>query len=70
MTKKITLTILIIAALLVAIYKWIMSSDDNEEQKQPVEETKAATSEKEKVKPETNAEEVKENGEDTVENHK
>ena len=31
MTKKIVLTILVIAALLVAIYKWIMSSDDNEE---------------------------------------
>ena len=30
MTKKIVLTILVIAALLVAIYKWIMSSDDNE----------------------------------------
>ena len=70
MTKKITLTILVIAALLVAIYKWIMSSDDNEEQ-QKVEETETATSEKEeKVKPETNAEEVKENGEDKVENHK
>lgn len=41
MTKKITLTILIIAALLVAIYKWIMSSDDNEEQ-QKVEETETA----------------------------
>lgn len=69
MTKKITLTILIIAALLVAIYKWIMSSDDNEEQ-QKVEETETATSEKENVKPETNAEEVK-NGNDTVnENHK
>lgn len=68
MTKKITLTILIIAALLVAIYKWIMSSDDNEEQ-QKVEETETAN-EKETVKPETNTEEVKENGNDTVENHK
>lgn len=70
MTKKITLTILIIAALFVAIYKWIMSSNDNEEQ-QEVEETETAKSEKENVKPETNAEEVKENGEDKVnENHK
>ena len=66
MTKKITLTILVIAALLVAIYKWIMSSDDNEEQ-QKVEETETATSEKEEnVKGQ--AEEVQAN--DTVENHK
>ena len=65
MTKKITLTILIIAALLVAIYKWIMSSDDNEEL-QTVEETETATSEN--VKPEETTEEVK-NGNDTVENH-
>ena len=52
MTKKITLTILIIAALLVAIYKWIMSSDDNEEtvQETTTEEVKEpATSEKENV---------------------
>ena len=73
MTKKITLTILIIAALLVAIYKWIMRSDDNEVtvQETTTEEVKEpATSEKENVKPETNAEEVK-NGNDTVnENHK
>ena len=66
--KKIVLIILIIAALLVAIYKWIMSSDDNEEL-QKVEETETATSEN--VKPEETTEEVKENGEDTVnENHK
>ena len=73
MTKKIVLTILVIAALLVAIYKWIMSSDDNEEtvQETSTEEVKEpANNEKENVKPETNAEEVKENGEDKVENHK
>ena len=64
MTKKITLTILIIAALLVAIYKWIMSSDDNEEE-QKVEETETAN-EKETVEPEEKIEEIKENGEDTV----
>ena len=63
--KKIVLTILVIAALLVAIYKWIMSSDDNEEQ-QKVEETETATSEN--VKPEEATEEVKDNGK--VENHK
>ena len=52
MTKKIVLTILVIAALLVAIYKWIMSSDDNEEtvQETTTEEVKEpATSEKENV---------------------
>ena len=57
---------MVIAALLVAIYKWIMSSDDNEEL-QKVEETETATSEN--VKPEETTEEVKQNGEDTVENH-
>ena len=65
MTKKIVLTILVIAALLVAIYKWIMSSDDNEEL-QKVEETETATSEKETSKGQ--AEEVQAN--DTVSNHK
>ena len=51
MTQKITLTILIIAALLVAIYKWIMSSDDNEEtvQETSTEEVKEPASEKENV---------------------
>ena len=69
MTKKITLTILIIAALLVAIYKWILSDDGNEEE-QKVEETETAN-EKETVEPEEKIEEIKENGEDTVnENHK
>ena len=65
--KKIIL-LMTIVALLIGLYRWLTS--DNEE-KQPVEETKAATSEKEEnVKPETNAEEVK-NGNDTVnENHK
>jgi hypothetical protein len=68
MTKKITLTILIIAALLVAIYKWIMSSDDNEETVQETtEEVKEpANNETENVKGQT--EEAK--AEDTVENHK
>ena len=68
MTKKIVLTILVIAALLVAIYKWIMSSDDNEETVQETtEEVKEPASEKEEnVKGQT--EEAK--AEDTVENHK
>ena len=68
MTKKTIFVLAIIAALIIALWKWLTS---DKEQKQPVEKTKAATSEKEEtVKPETNAEEVKENGEDTVENHK
>ena len=68
MTKKIVLTILVIAALLVAIYKWIMSSDDNEETVQETtEEVKEpANNETENVKGQT--EEAK--AEDTVENHK
>ena len=51
MTKKIVLTILVIAALLVAIYKWIMSSDDNEKTVQETtEEVKEpANNEKENV---------------------
>ena len=71
MTKKIVLTILVIAALLVAIYKWIMSSDDNEKTVQETtEEVKEPASEKETVKPEETTEEVIKNGNDTVENHK
>ena len=69
MTKKIVLTVMIIVALLIAIYKWIMSDDVEIEEQQKVEETETETSETENVKPETNAEEVKENGNDTVENH-
>lgn len=69
MTKKTILVLAVIVALIIAIYKWLTTSDN--EQKQPVEETKAENNEKEEtVKPETNAEEVKENGEDTIENHK
>ena len=51
MTKKIVLTILVIAALLVAIYKWIMSSDDNEKtvQETTTKEVKEPASEKENV---------------------
>ena len=64
MTKKTILVLTIIVALIIAIYKWLTS--DNEE-KQPVEETKAENNEEqENVKPEETTEEVKENGEDTV----
>ena len=66
--KKIVLIILSFVALLVAIYKWILSDDDNEEQKQETtEEVKEpANNETENVKGQT--EEAK--AEDTVENHK
>ena len=69
MTKKIVLTVMIIVALLIAVYKWIMEDDIQIEEQQKVEETETATSEKETVKPEETTEEVK-NGNETVENHK
>ena len=46
MTKKTILVLTIIVALIIALYKWLTS---DKEEKQPVEETKAATSEKENV---------------------
>ena len=71
MNNKILLTIMLIVALLIAVYKWILSDDkENEETEQKVEETETATSEKENVKPEEKIEEIKEKGEDKVENHK
>ena len=62
MTKKIVLTILVIAALLVAIYKWIMSSDDNEKTVQETtEEVKEpANNEKENVNGKTTEDKVNE----------
>ena len=59
---KKTIFVLAIVALFIAIYRWLTS---DKETKQKVEETGTAKSEKENVKPETNAEEVK-NGNDTV----
>ena len=64
MTKRTILVLTIIVALIIALYKWLTS--DNEEQKQPVEETKAATSEKEenvngKVEEATTGNKVNEN---------
>lgn len=65
---KKTIFLLAIVALIIALFRWLTS---DKETKQKVEETETANNEKEEnVKPETNAEEVKENGEDTVENHK
>ena len=69
--KKTIFVLAIIAALAIALYKWL-TNDDNEENKQETttEEVKEpANNETINVKPETNAEEVK-NGNDTVENHK
>ena len=66
--KKTIFVLAIIAALAIALYKWLTNGENEEKQK--VEETETATSEKENVKPEETTEEVKENGEDTIENHK
>ena len=65
---KKTFFLLAIVALIIALFRWLTS---DKETKQKVEETETANNEKEEnVKPETNAEEVK-NGNDTVnENHK
>lgn len=68
MTKKIVLTVMIIVALLIAVYKWIMSDDIENEEQQKVEETETATNEKEETVNGNKAEEAK--AEDTVENHK
>ena len=64
---KKTIFVLTLVALFIAIYRWLTS---DKETKQKVEETETAKNEKENVKPDTNTEEVKENGNDTVENHK
>ena len=69
MTKKIVLTVMIIVALLIAVYKWIMSDyiENEETMQETTEEVKEPASEKEEnVKGQT--EEAK--AEDTVENHK
>lgn len=60
---KKTFVLAIIVALVIALYKWLKS---DKEEKQPVEETKAANKETENVK--AQAEEAE--AEDTVENHK
>ena len=64
---KKTIFLLAIVALIIALFRWLTSDKVT---KQKVEETETANNETENVKPETNAEEVKENGNDTVENHK
>lgn len=65
---KKTIFLLAIVALIIALFRWLTS---DKETKQKVEETETTNNEKEEnVKPETNAEEVIKNGNDTVENHK
>ena len=65
---KKTIFVLTLVALFIALFRWLTS---DKETKQKVEETETANNEKEEnVKPETNAEEVIKNGNDTVENHK
>ena len=63
--KKTIFVLAIIAALAIALYKWLTNGNENNEEQQKVEETETATSEKETVKPEETTEEVK-NGNDTV----
>ena len=69
--KKTIFVLAIIAALAIALYKWLTNGENEETvQETTTEEVKEPASEKENVKPET-TEEVKENGEDKVnENHK
>ena len=71
--KKIIFVLAIIAAVAIALYKWL-TNGENEENKQETttEEVKEepASEKEENVKPEETTEEVKLNGEDTVENHK
>ena len=64
---KKTIFVLTLVALFIALFRWLTS---DKETKQKVEETETAN-EKETVEPEEKIEEIKENGEDTVnENHK
>lgn len=69
--KKTIFVLAIIAALAIALYKWLTNGENEEQKQETTEEVKEpANNETENVKPETNTEEVKENGNDTVENHK
>ena len=69
--KKTIFVLAIIAALAIALYKWLTIGENEETVQETTEEVKEpANNETINVKPETNAEEVK-NGNDTVnENHK
>ena len=70
--KKTIFVLAIIAALAIALYKWLTNGENEETVQETTEEVKEpANNEKEEnVKPEETTEEVK-NGNDTVnENHK
>ena len=69
--KKTIFVLAIIAALAIALYKWLTNGENEETVQETTEEVKEpANNETENVKPEETTEEVK-NGNDTVnENHK
>ena len=66
--KKTIFVLAIIAALAIALYKWLTNGENEETvQETTTEEVKEPASEKEEnVKPEETIEEIKENGEDKV----
>ena len=70
--KKTIFVLAIIAALAIALYKWLTNGENEETVQEKTEEVKEepANNETINVKPEETTEEVKQNGEDTVENHK
>ena len=69
--KKTIFVLAIIAALAIALYKWLTNGENEKTVQEITEEVKEpSNNETENVKPETNAEEVIKNGNDTVENHK
>ena len=64
--KKTIFVLAIIAALAIALYKWLTNGENEETVQETTEEVKEpANEEKENVKPEETTEEVK-NGNDTV----
>ena len=71
--KKTIFVLAIIAALAIALYKWLTNGENEETVQETTEEVKEepANNETINVKPEETTEEVKKNGNDTVnENHK
>ena len=70
--KKTIFVLAIIAALAIALYKWLTNGENEENKQETTEEVKEpANNEKEEnVMPGKTAEEVIKNGNDTVENHK
>ena len=60
--KKTIFVLAIIAALAIALYKWLTNGENEETVQETTEEVKEPASEKETVMPEDTTEEVKENG--------